>query len=107
MSQLASKLVTIVVLATVGSACGVESRPGSPPPSYASGADALLPGPCPPTAAPTPFGPSGPVATLRPTFAWSDTPGATSYTLYVLDAVDTIVVRQTGLTVAEFERLSG
>ncbi|WP_164019367.1 Ig-like domain-containing protein [Pyxidicoccus trucidator] len=54
---------------------------------------------CPPTAAPSPFSwaPSGEVETARPQFAWSVVPGATSYTLYVLDSAENIVLRQTGI----------
>lgn len=59
-------------------------------------------GPCPPTAAPVPGGPSGPVNTLRPTFTWSAVAGATSYTLYVLDPQENWVVRATDLTSTSF-----
>jgi hypothetical protein len=57
---------------------------------------------CPPTAAPTPAGPAGDVGTARPTFSWTAVPGATSYTLYVLDPAENWVIRQTNLTTTSF-----
>ncbi|MFP2931493.1 Ig-like domain-containing protein [Pyxidicoccus sp. 3LG] len=55
---------------------------------------------CPPTAAPVPFdwAPRGEISTATPRFGWTAVPGATSYTLYVLDPAENFVVRQTGLT---------
>lgn len=41
--------------------------------------------PCPPTAEPTANGPSGTISNPMPPFTWSAVPGATSYTLYVLE----------------------
>ncbi|NTX38258.1 Ig-like domain-containing protein [Myxococcus sp. CA033] len=54
---------------------------------------------CPPTAAPVPFdwAPRGEIATTTPQFGWTAVPGATSYTLYVLDAAENFVVHQTNI----------
>jgi hypothetical protein len=55
-------------------------------------------GPCPPTQAPVPGGPSGSISNPRPIFSWSAVPGAESYTLYVLRVSDeAVVLRQTGI----------
>jgi hypothetical protein len=40
-------------------------------------------GPCPPTASPTPIGPTGTVTSTRPTFTWSPVDGAETYTVHV------------------------
>jgi hypothetical protein len=47
---------------------------------------------CPPTAAPVPGGAFGAISDATPTFAWSEVPGAESYTLYVLRVSDEVVV---------------
>jgi hypothetical protein len=58
---------------------------------------------CPPSTAPTAFGPTGTINTQRPTFSWSAVPGATSYTLYVVRVSDeAILVHQVGLTTTSF-----
>ncbi|QSQ24945.1 hypothetical protein JY651_08390 [Pyxidicoccus parkwayensis] len=59
---------------------------------------------CPPTTPPYPdaSAPAGEVTTARPQFAWSSVPGATSYTLYVLDTSDNIVLRQTNIPTTSF-----
>jgi hypothetical protein len=73
------------------SACG----PGPYSPSVVF---RIADGPCPPGAAPAPLAPSGPVSTATPTFTWTAVPGASSYTLYVLEVSDeSVVLRQAGM----------
>ncbi|MCY1021855.1 Ig-like domain-containing protein [Pyxidicoccus sp. MSG2] len=57
---------------------------------------------CPPTQPPVGHWPHDFVGTARPTFSWTAVSGATSYTLYVLDPAENIIVRQTNLTQTSF-----
>lgn len=49
-------------------------------------------------------GPAGTITNAQPTLSWAAVPGATSYTLYILDAAGSnpIIVRQTGITGTSF-----
>jgi hypothetical protein len=61
-------------------------------PTAAQGDDGEDPADCAPQYAPVPIGPSGATANPTPTFEWNAVDGATTYTLFVRDVLDDVVV---------------